>query len=287
MYIDSGIVMRAEAATEVEALRKALGEAEGQAVQQQAARKKLEARVKEVQQDLRDAVNKCETLESDASAQGAELTKARQSTDTARNEAQAALQRIQEARKITAGKAFKMQSKYAEKQYLLLTRVRSSPGAFADLPCSVSDAVEFYRAEGGGSTEKLFRSQYAVSEPPVSFTDQLKQLVELHKVAELAMKDLTIRLWPAEAMPGSYFGLVRRMVNAYPRLDVIKRSACIEGACMAFARFKMWWAKMNVVEVASGPPEGKEHRTPERYFADVVEGPQLVAAQCSQDIVFE
>ena len=48
--------------------------------------------------------------------------------ETARNEAQAALQEIQEAKKITAGKAFKMQSKYAEKQYLLLTRVRSSQG---------------------------------------------------------------------------------------------------------------------------------------------------------------
>ena len=232
-------------------------------------------------------MKKCETLEHDASAQGAELTKARQSAETARNEAQAALQEIQEAKKITAGKAFKMQSKYAEKQYLLLTRVRSSPGAFADLPRSVSDAAEFYRAEGGGSTEKLFWSQYATPEHPVSFTDQLKQLVELHRVAELAMKDLTIRLWPAEAMPGSYFGLVRRLVEACPRLDVVKRSACIEGARMAFARCKMWWAKMNAVEVASGPPEGKEHRTPEKYFADVIEGSRLVAAQCSQDIIFE
>ena len=68
MYIDSGIVIRAEAATEVEALRKALGEAEEKAVQQQATRKKLKARVKEVQQELQDVVNKCETLENDASA---------------------------------------------------------------------------------------------------------------------------------------------------------------------------------------------------------------------------
>ena len=67
-----------------------------------------------------------------------------------------------------------MQSKYAEKQYLLLTQVQSSPGAFADLPRSVSDAVEFYQAKGGGSTEKLFWSQYAAPEPLVSFTDQLK-----------------------------------------------------------------------------------------------------------------
>ena len=66
---------------------------------------------------------------------------------------QAALQEIQEAKKITAGKAFKMQSKYAEKRYLLLTRVWSSPGAFADLPRSASDVVEFYGAKGGASTE--------------------------------------------------------------------------------------------------------------------------------------
>ncbi len=135
--------------------------------------------------------------------------------------------------------------------------------------------------------EKLFWSQYLAPEHPVPFTDQLKQLVEQHKVVDLAMKDLIICLWPAEAMPGSYFGLVRRLVEACPRLDVIKRSVCIEGARMAFARCKMWWAKMNDVEVASGPPEGKEHRTPERYFADVVEGSRLVATQCSQDIVFE
>ena len=119
------------------------------------------------------------------------------------------------------------------------------------------------------------------------FTDQLKKLVELHRVAELAMKNLIIRLWLAEAMPGSYFRLVRRLVEACPRLDVVKRSACIEGARMAFSRCKIWWAKMNAVEVASGPPEGKEHRTPERYFADVVEGSRLVAAQCLHDIVFE
>ena len=89
------------------------------------------------------------------------------------------------------------------------------------------------------------------------------------------------------AMPGSYFGLVRRLVEACPRLDVVKRSACIEGARMAFARCKMWWAKMNAVEVARGPPEGKEHRTPERYFADVLEGSRLAAVQCGQNIIFE
>ena len=89
-------------------------------------------------------MKKCETLEQSLSGKESELAQARQAASDAREEAQSALKEIQEAKKIAAGKAFKMQSKYAEKQYLVLTRVRSSPGAFADLPCSVSTVVEFY-----------------------------------------------------------------------------------------------------------------------------------------------
>ena len=59
-------------------------------------------------------------------------------------------------KKIAAGKAFFMQSKHVKVNYVLLTRIQSSPGAFADLPRSVSDAAAFYRAEEGSSTEKLF-----------------------------------------------------------------------------------------------------------------------------------
>ena len=115
----------------------------------------------------------------------------------------------------------------------------------------------------------------------------MPQCAELPRISGIAMKNVIIRLWPTEPILNSYFGLMRRLVEACSRLDVVKRSACIEGARMAFARCKMWWAKMNAVQVASGSPEGKEHRTPERYFADVIEGSRLVAAQCSQDVIFE
>ena len=74
----------------------------------------------------------------------AELAKARQSAHDARVVAQGALQEIQEAKKIAAGKAFIMQSRYAKERFLLLTRIWSSPGAFADLPHSVADAAEFF-----------------------------------------------------------------------------------------------------------------------------------------------
>ena len=80
----------------------------------------------------------------------------------------------------------------------------------------------------------------------------------------MAMKDLIIRLWPAEAIPGSYLCLVKRLMDACPMLDAVKRPVCIEGACMAFARIKVWWAKMDAVKLATkGPPESKEQRTPE------------------------
>ena len=38
-------------------------------------------------------------------------------------------------------------------------------------------------------------------------SDQLKQLVELHKAAEQAMKGLIVRMWPGDPLPDSYFGL--------------------------------------------------------------------------------
>ena len=56
------------ATTEVEALKNALTEAEEKAAKEEAARKKVKARVNEVQQELQDAVKKCEALECDVFA---------------------------------------------------------------------------------------------------------------------------------------------------------------------------------------------------------------------------
>ena len=190
--------------------------------------------------------------------------------------------------KIAAGKAFFMQSKHVKVNYVLLTQIRSSPRAFTDLPRSVSDAAAFYRAERGSSTEKVFWSHYAKAGHPVPLSDQLKQLVELHKVAEQAMKGLIARLWPGEAMPGSYFGLVRRLVDARPWVEVIKHSACIEGAHRALARAKVHWGKLDAEKLLTDvPPPGKEYRKPEMYYEGVLKGARLIAGECSKDVIFE
>ena len=93
----------------------------------------------------------------------------------------------------------------------------------------------------------------------------------------MAMRDFIIHLWPAEPIPNSYFGLMKWLVSACPRLDAVKWLVCIEGARMAFTHVKVQWAKMDAVKLATkGPPAGKEHRTPERYFNDVLEGSRIV-----------
>ena len=101
------------------------------------------------------------------------------------------------------------------------------------------------------------------------------------------MKDLVVRLWPAEPIPSSYFGLVKLIVGGCPRLDAIKRSVCIEGARMAFAYAKVHWGKPDTKKLMTeGPPEGKEHHKPELYYEGVLKGARLVVDKCTNDIIF-
>ena len=72
------------AMTEVDALRRVVAEAEEKAAPKQALREKHEARVIKAEQELQEAVRKCETLEQSLTEKEPELTKARQATSDAR-----------------------------------------------------------------------------------------------------------------------------------------------------------------------------------------------------------
>ena len=136
--------------------------------------------------------------------------------------------------------------------------------------------------------EKLFWSQYAGAEHPIPLSDQVKQLVELHRGAEVAMKDFIVRMWPGEPLPASDFGLIKRMVNACPRLEVIKQSVCIDCARRAFARTKVHWGKLDAKKlVKDGPPEGKAHCYPEKYYDGVMKGAPLMDDECTKDTILE
>ena len=161
----------AGAMNEVAALKEAVSATEHNASAEHAEREKQEARVAEVQQELQALMEKHESLERDSKTRESELASALESAKTAKADAHKSLQEIESVKKIAAGKAFFMQSKHVNVNYLTLTRIRSSPGAFVDLPRSVSDDAAFYRAEEGSSMEKVFWSQYVEAGHPVPLSD--------------------------------------------------------------------------------------------------------------------
>ena len=85
----------------------------------------------------------------------------------------------------------------------------SSLDASLDLPKSASDAAQFYQAQEGYVTEKLFWSQFGTPKRLLLLNEQMAQWAELHKISGSAMKDVVVRLWPTEPIPNSYFGLVQ------------------------------------------------------------------------------
>ena len=50
----------------------------------------------------------------------------------------------------------------------------------------------------------------------------------------------------------------------------------------------MHWAKLDAEKlVKDGPPEGKEHHYPEKYYDGVMKGALLVADECAKNTIFE
>ena len=81
--------------------------------------------------------------------------------------------------------------------------------------------------------------------------EQMAEWAELHRISGLAMKAVVDQLWTEGPSANSYFGLVQQIVRAVSHIDVVKRSTCIEGAWMALARVKIYWAKMKATDIAT------------------------------------
>ena len=112
--------------------------------------------------------------------------------------------------------------------------------------------------------------------------DRLAQWAELNRLFGLAMKYVMGHLWPGRSEPKSYFSLVQQFLDAVPCINAMKRSACIEGARMALARVKTYWAEMETTVVASR--DSDKSRVPsEHYFQEVLEGAHVIETQCPKD----
>ena len=133
--------------------------------------------------------------------------------------------------------------------------------------------------------DKLLWSQFNVPERPLSLTDQLAKWAELNRLSGLAMRSVVDQLWPEKPKLNNYFSLVQQFLGAVPRINAMKRSACIEGSRMALARVKAYSAEMDATTVAAqGLAIGRV--AAEHYFEEVLEGVRSIEAQCSQNIMF-
>ena len=111
----------AGATNEVATLKEAVSAAERNAAAERAEREKQEAWVAVVRQELQALMEKHESLERDSKTQESELASALESAKTAKADAHKSLQEIELVRKIATGKAFFMQSKHVNVNYVLLT----------------------------------------------------------------------------------------------------------------------------------------------------------------------
>ena len=100
------------------------------------------------------------------------------------------------------------------------------------------------------------------------------------------MRSIVDHLSPMGPRPDSYFGLVQQILGVVSHIDAVKRSACIEGARMALARVKTYWAEMEATTIATRNPAVGQVSA-EHYFEEVLEGARLIEAQCSKSVMFE
>ena len=111
-------------------------------------------------------------------------------------------------------------------------------------------------------------------------------MAELHRLSGLAMWSVIDHLWPKGPRSDSYFGLVQQFLGAVSWIDVMRRSACIEGAQLALACVKAYWMDMEATVIATQDPAGGQYPA-EHYLAQVTDGARLIEALCSKNILFE
>ena len=118
-----------------------------------------------------------------------------------------------------------------------------------DLAASAVDAVEYFRDQTDREVDKLFWSQFNIPEHPLPLTDQLAEWAELNRLSGLAMRSFVDQPWPEKPKPNNYFSLVQQFLRAVPRINSMKRLACIEGSRLALARVKAYWAEMDATTI--------------------------------------
>ena len=89
-----------------------------------------------------------------------------------------------------------------------------------------------------------------------------------------------------KAQAEELFWLLQQFLGAVPHIKAMKRSACIEGARMALAHVRTYWAEMDATAVASRGLNKSRFPT-EHYFGEVMRGARVIESQCSKNVTFK
>ena len=236
--------------------------------------------------ELKGTADRCQFLEVENRVKATDLEKATMATKDSRSAMRAKKEELHEAGDIAAGKPFLLRRKFGDPRYAPLDRLWSSEDVYMDLAASAADAAKYFQGQTDHEVDKLFWSQFNVPERPLPLTDHLAEWAELNRLSGLAMRSVVDHLWPEKPKLNNYFSLVQQFLGAVPRINAMKRLACIEGSRMALARVKAYWVEMDATIVAAqGSAIGRV--AAEHYFEDVLEGAHLIEAQCSKNIMFE
>ena len=193
---------------------------------------------------------------------------------------------LRQAGDIAAGKPFLLRRKFTDQKYAQLGQLWGAEGAYLDLAASAADAAEHFRGQKDHEMEELFWSQFHSPERPLPLTNRLAEWAELNRLSGFAMMDVVSHLWPDRPKRKSYFGLLQQFLGVVPHIKAMKQSACIEGARMALARVKTYWAEMDATDVASWGSD-KSRLPAEHYFGEVLQGARLIESQCSKNVMFK
>jgi len=235
--------------------------------------------------ELKGTTDRCRVLEKENQAKASDLEKAAAMKKDLRSAMRAKKEELREAGDIVAGKSFMLRRKFGDPRYAPLDRLWSSEDAYMDLAASAADAAKYFQGQTDHEVDQLFWRQFHSPERPLSLTDQLAEWAELNRLSGLSMRSVVDQLWPERSKPNSYFSLVQQFLDVVLRINAMKRSACIEGARMAFACAKAYWAEMDATTVAAqGSTIGRA--AAEHYFEEVLEGARSIEAQCSKNIIF-
>src|SRR4051812_37808962 len=234
---------------------------------------------------LKSAADRCKLLEKEDRAGQTDVEKAIADAKDARSAMRAAKEELRQAGEITAGKPYMLRRRFCDPKHAPLDQLWSTEDTYLDLAASAADATEHFRDQKDCEVEKLFWSQFHNPERPLSVADRLAKWAELNSLSGLAMKCVMSHLWPERSEPKSYFSLMQQFLGAVPCINAMKRSACIEGAWVALARVKTYWAEMETTVVAS--QDSDKSRVPvEHYFQEVLQGARVIETQFSKDAMF-